>query len=172
MISKIIEAIYPNFSYEQKSNLTSFLREQNIDVDEITSALKFVYNIYEHNSDVEFMFDKHIKTTRKSINCQYSLEQKFDLSVINVDVKEQTKNVALNEFIDSIKKEIKTEGKVYISTDKNFLDINYFESIDNPNITTIKLSINCKVLGVKDLRKMKLEKINSMKNLKLHIDSN
>ncbi len=164
MINKLIENIYPDFSHDRKSQLVSFLCEQSIDVDEISTALMLAYKIYEHNPDVEFMYDKSIKSIRMSTRCQYTLEQKHELSVVGVDVKDQTKSSLLNEVVNGLKKEIPTKGKIHISTDKNFLNIYYFEDNNNPNILNMELSINYKVLKNRDLRKVKLIEINLKNN--------
>ena len=164
MIKKIVNNTFTNYSEERKNEVCEFLKDQEIKekyenkIDTFLSSLLVVSKLYDQIPNLKLMYDKNIKTTPRKIQASFTREQIQSLTEIGVDAVERLLFTMYNELIIEIKKEtIQTEN--LISVDRDFLTI---KLIDIDSISPkLLMEVNCKVLSIKDLRKLKLDKINN-----------
>jgi len=164
LIREIVDKVLSHLSEEKRYDICEFLKKQEIkedDINEISGCLFVISKLYQDIPNLKLMFDENIKTVPRQFQVAYTREQIQNIQMIGISATEQIQNAALIEMCNSIKNEmINTEN--FLSTDGNFLS---FSIIDNDTFSPkFRINVNCKVLSIKDLRKMKLDKINLSKN--------
>ena len=165
MIKKIVNNVLTHYSEERRNEISEFLREQEIPEDEpniISSCLFILSKLYQEVPNLKLIFDKNIKIEPIKLQIEFTREQ--IQSVIGIDVVQQIKDTGLINIIDKIKNEM-INHENFLSTNNNFLS---FSIIDNDTFSPkFCIFMNCKILPIKDVRKMKLNKIKSSKNYQL-----
>jgi len=166
MLKEIVNKTFPHYSEERKSEVCEFLKEQEIkekydnEIDTFISSLLVISKLYDEIPNLKLMYDKNIKTTQRKIQIAFTRDQIDDLKHIGVDHIEQLLYTMYNELLNEMKKETTTYIDNFISVDRDFLLIKLIDTDSyNPKLLMV---VNCKVLSLKDLRKLKLNKINSV----------
>jgi len=165
LLKEIVNNTFKNYSEERKNEVCEFLKDQEIkekyedEIDTFLSSLLVVSKLYDEIPNLTLMYDKNIKTTPIRIQASFTRDQMQSLTEMGINIVDRMLYTMYNELIIEIKKEIiQTEN--LISVDRDFLTINLIDADTfNPKLL---MFANCKVLSIKDLRKMKLDKIDEI----------
>lgn len=164
MISEIVNSTFTDYNIERKSEICSFLREQEINeknIDTISSCLFVIQKLYDEIPKLKLIFDKKINISIIKKQVELSREGIAELNIYGIDAIEESKNIALRQMIEYLK-ELLIFKDNFIVTNGNFLS---FSIIDEDSYQPkILISMNCKVLNLKEIRKLKLNNINQSKN--------
>jgi len=163
MLKQIINKALSHYSEERINEMCEFLKEQEITEDnssDIASCVFVLSKFYQEIPNLKLIFDKNIKIEEKrKILVTFTSEQVIELNMLGVDALEQLKTNGLLELIHQIEEDA-TGYENFISTDGgNFISISLIG--EETYSSKLCITMNCKVLTLKDMRKLKLDNINS-----------
>ena len=160
--------LIPTLDEKRKDFYCEFLKEQDLSsVDQAVMSFKLVDELYNYCDsryiELELMFDKNIKIGQKEITTTLTFEQVQELKMMNVNMVDATQNAMLMELTREIIDEFSSKKKIYLNTNRSFFEyktsvIAKPEHLNSP-YTKIKMTAHCKVLTVKDFRRLKLDEI-------------
>jgi len=164
MINKIVDSVLPNYSEKRRYEICEFLKTQEINeknTDTISSCLFVIQKFYEEIANLRLIFDENSNIDIMKTEIVITREHISELNMFGLDAIEEIKHQSLKEMIEKIK-ELSIFKENFIITNGNFLS---FSVIDEDTYQPkICIAMNCKVLNVKEIRKLKLDNINQSKN--------
>ncbi len=159
MLKNVIDKVFLDYSEERKNEICEFLKKQEIDDDKyntFTFSLFFISKLYKQVPNLKLNFDENIIISPRQTQIMFSHEPVQKIKIDSADIIEKMITEALASMVSDIKKETSDKNN-YLITNGNFLTISILENYSyHPKVC---IFANCKILQLKDLRKLKLDKI-------------
>lgn len=156
----IIKTIFPKQNLEYQVDICNFLKEQDWNENnEMSNAFLIISEIILRNEKVKFIFEDKIESSPHRCSFKVSREQISDLNAVGVNTSDMLIKGIIDNIVGDIISDLNDKNSSgIIVTNKKFISKIYTNQ-DPTGQIVLDIYSNFKVMTIRDLRKIKLEKL-------------